>query len=526
MRRLSTEGIWPERRTEDRTSTEKTMEIRRIKKYAAAALITAGMLLLMPVRLRAEVAGKVYGTDRIPEERISIYAETPLGIRAKVDTESCSIRDYYYGEADVLDFSFLYLRGKKRIVTVPVKEVSARYTPPVYPGDRFTPLGLRCTTLYADGKVDETYPLSVKNAPDRFLNVGERITVATKDGMAQVLIDPVSIVSIETNQEEDIYQYDSPQFSAIRFYYADGNERVVSKDDVEFSTDPDAPLEKIGEQALVFTYKGIPYRLSLTAKENTNVTNAVRENREEIREADYIYISDTLFITVTRHTDSLGCYFISHVVINSPEQFVSALSYDTWGGKREKPSSAADRLGMVLAANGSYFSYDTNTPRCADVFIKHGQVYSDPDEVTDGQELCLMQDGRLWTPPEGLTASALLEEGVTDIWGAGDPLLIQDGKLYPTEHQWVNGKYPRTGIGMVKPCEYYLLTAGSGGYKGGLTFDDVQRIFKDLGCSYARTLDGGGSSTLVFNDGSGVSVVNNPAGKVERPVPDVIGFCN
>lgn len=498
----------------------------QIKRKQAAALLAAGILLLTPSKLTAEVTGKVYGNNRIPEEQISIYVETPLGLRSRVDTRDCSIKDYHYGGVDVLDFSYLYLRGKKRVVTVPVKSVSAEYTPSVYPGDAFSPVGLTCTTQYADGRTDKNFPLSVSNAPKRFAGARERITVATKDGLADVFIDPVDIVSIETDQENDIYQYDAPKFRLIRFCYADGNERVVSREDVDFITDPNAPLKKIGDQDLRFTYKGIPYKLRLTAKENTNVSNAVRECREEMRDADYIYVSDTLFVTVTKHTDSLGCYFISHVVINSPEQFVSALSYDTWGGKREKPSSAADRLGMVLAANGSYFSYDTNTPRCADVFIKHSRVYSGKGEVTDGQELCLLEDGTLWTPPEGLTAEDLLEDGVTDVWGAGDPLLIQDGKLYPTAHQWVNGKYPRTGIGMVKPCEYYLLTAGSGGYRGGLTFDDVQGIFKRLGCSYARTLDGGGSSTLVFNDGSGTELINSPAGKTERPVPDFIGFCN
>ena len=113
---------------------------------------------------------------------------------------------------------------------------------------------------------------------------------------------------------------------------------------------------------------------------------------------------------------------------------------------------------------------------------------------------------------------------VVESWAAGDPLLIQNGKLLSTEHDWVNGKYPRTGIGMIKPCEYYVLTAGSGGYKGGLTFDDVQYVFNELGCQYARTFDGGGSSTLVVDcEGDGAEVINNPAGGSERAVVDIFG---
>jgi exopolysaccharide biosynthesis protein len=113
---------------------------------------------------------------------------------------------------------------------------------------------------------------------------------------------------------------------------------------------------------------------------------------------------------------------------------------------------------------------------------------------------------------------------VVTTWAAGDPLLIQHGELLSTQHDWVNGKYPRTAIGMIKPCDYYILTAGSGGYKGGLTFDDVQAIYNDLGCEYARTFDGGGSSTLAFDTGDGIEVLNRPAGGSERPVADIFGI--
>ena len=77
----------------------------QIKRKQAAALLAAGILLLAPSKLTAEVAGKIYGNDRIPEEQISIYVETPLGLRSRVDTRDCSIKDYHYGGVDVLDFS-------------------------------------------------------------------------------------------------------------------------------------------------------------------------------------------------------------------------------------------------------------------------------------------------------------------------------------------------------------------------------------------------------------------------------------
>ena len=499
--------------------------------FALAALLFA---LFVPVRLTVDVDGKVYGKDKIHRSRITVCTQSALGIKKRVYPGKNGVRVYQYKGVDVVHASFMYLSAQKRIATVPVRKIDARYDAAVYPGDKFNAMDLKCETVYADGKRTGTKVISVADPPKYFLNMAEDLTVVTRDGTVSVPVEPVKLVSVEAELDREIYQYDTPDFKSIKFTYADGTEHVIGKDAAAFSVDINKPLKKLGAQKMCFSYKGLPYVVYLTTKKNTNVTNAVRANKNEMKSAEYLYVSDTIYVAVNEVSDSRGFYYLSHVVVNDPSQVVSAMSYDTWGGKREKPSSAAERLDMVIAANGSYFSYDTNTPRCADVFIKHGKVYSDKytdeesgtETTTDGKELCLLKDGTLWTPKAGLTAGDLLEKGVTDVWGAGDPLLIQDGKLYPTHHDWVNGKYPRTGIGMVKPCEYYLLTAGSGGYKGGLTFDDVQEIFKDLNCSYARTLDGGGSSTLVFNDGDGVEVVNNPAGKAERPVPDFIGFSN
>ena len=505
------------------------------KKLLIIAAVTAAVILMfMPVRLVISAKGKIYENDRIAKGNITVKTSSLIGFAKELEPEKYDMKAYYYGDVDVVEASYMGIKSRRPILTIPVRNVSAEYTAKVYPGDKFSESNVVCSTEYADGTVRESFPVSVQRNNSRFTDVSENIVVMTKNGPATARVNPIPPIYITTDQEVPLYQYDVPDFYSIKFIYADGSSRVLSKEDVTFGKDVDDPVEDLGKNRFCFTYHGIPYVVSMTAKENTNVTNAIRENKSEMKNAEYLYVSDTLYIAVNQISDSLGYYYVSHVVVNDPSQIVSALSYDTWGGKREKPSSAANRLGMILAANGSYFSYDTNTPRCAEVFIKHGKVYSDEYEDengeqvtrTDGKELCLLKDGTLWTPEEGLTAKDLLNKGVTDVWGAGDPLLIQEGKLYPTHHDWVNGKYPRTGIGMVKPCEYYLLTAGSGGYRGGLTFDDVQYIFKKLNCSYARTLDGGGSSTLVFNDGDGAEVINNPAGNVERPVPDFIGFCN
>ena len=51
---------------------------------------------------------------------------------------------------------------------------------------------------------------------------------------------------------------------------------------------------------------------------------------------------------------------------------------------------------------------------------------------------------------------------------------------------------------MVRPLEYYIITAGSTGHTHGITLYEEQEIFLRLGCTYARGLDGGGSAALIF----------------------------
>ena len=154
------------------------------------------------------------------------------------------------------------------------------------------------------------------------------------------------------------------------------------------------------------------------------------------------------------------------------------------------------------------------------IFIKDGKILK--DGVTNGKEICLDNTGKFYTPSAGISASTLLASGVKDIWGTADPLLIQDGqKVDLANQQKINNTYyNRTAIGMVQPGEYYMITAGTAQYKNGLSFAELQSIFANLGCTYARSMDGGGSSSLVVNG----KLLNTPAQYDERPVVDFLSF--
>ena len=240
---------------------------------------------------------------------------------------------------------------------------------------------------------------------------------------------------------------------------------------------------------------------------------------------EYYYKSDTIEIDIKQYkTAGSNLYWLAHIIIDSPEQIKGGLANDRYGGF-EYPTSASKRLNWILGINGSYFDWGTEKPKGERPVIKNRTSVGTPDTVTTGNEICLMADGRIFSPDKGLTAEQLLEMGVIESWTTYDPLMISSGIKRRTEvindsHPVGSKNYPRTAIGMVKPCEYYILVAGDLTESSGVSFVKMQDLFYNLGCVYARSFDGGGSSSLVFNH----ELINVPKGGSERAVVDFLYF--
>lgn len=267
--------------------------------------------------------------------------------------------------------------------------------------------------------------------------------------------------------------------------------------------------------------KGKEYTSTITAKQKTAAVVAAETYKAELDNSVSNVTTDSIFVSVQQKYTESGEYFLTHIIVNDPSnQVKGGLSNDSWGSYREYPTTYAGRTGAAVTTNGSYFSYDSGQPVCAGCFIKDGKILK--DGVTNGKEICLDNTGKFYTPSAGISASTLLASGVKDIWGTADPLLIQDGqKVDLANQQKINNTYyNRTAIGMVQPGEYYMITAGTAQYKNGLSFAELQSIFANLGCTYARSMDGGGSSSLVVNG----KLLNTPAQYDERPVVDFLSF--
>lgn len=297
--------------------------------------------------------------------------------------------------------------------------------------------------------------------------------------------------------------------------YKDESQHTLNFDETVVNTDN--AVIKTGKNTFEVEYLGRKYNLYIEGKEATKANMVASHSTKEIENSVYYYESDSIFTTLTYKTEGSSKYYLTHIVVNNPNQLKSGLSYDDFGGTREKPTSASKRLNWVVGANASYFSYDTGEPVTAGVFIRDGKHIK--GERTNGNEVCVLSNGTIYTPSKNITAQELLDAGVRDIFGTVDPLLIQNGVMMDLGSNGAK-TYPRCAIGMVAPGEYYMITTSSGSYSGGLSFSKMQSIFNSLGCTYARSLDGGGSASLVFKD----KLVNKPAAGGERPVTDFIYF--
>jgi exopolysaccharide biosynthesis protein len=240
------------------------------------------------------------------------------------------------------------------------------------------------------------------------------------------------------------------------------------------------------------------------------------------------YSSDTAKITVSKHVTGTGAdtvtYYVADVVVSDATILRSAFANDEFGTNIiATTSEIADQANAVLAINGDYYGF-----RTTGIVIRNGVIFRDSGAR---QGLAIYQDGTMRLYDETTTTAAqLVKEGVWNTLSFG-PGLVTDGKVISGIDQVeidtnfgnhsVQGQQPRSGIGMISANHFVFVAVDgrSSGYSRGVTMTEFANIFTELGAQVAYNLDGGGSTTMVFNG----ALVNNPLGKgTERGTSDII----
>jgi len=243
---------------------------------------------------------------------------------------------------------------------------------------------------------------------------------------------------------------------------------------------------------------------------------------------DWNYTSDGISISIEKVTIGSGrttlTYFVADVVISDATQLTSAFAYDQFGRNIiDYTSSIAEQNDAIFAINGDYYGFRTDG-----IIIRNGIIYRDEPARTG---LAFYLDGTMKIYDETqTTAEELLAEGVWNTLSFGPALLVNGESpanltTVEVDHNFGNhsiqGNQPRTGIGIIDANHFVFIVVDgrSTGYSRGATLTELAQMFKDRGCTQAYNIDGGGSSTMVFNG----RVVNNPLGRnKERGTSDIL----
>ena len=212
---------------------------------------------------------------------------------------------------------------------------------------------------------------------------------------------------------------------------------------------------------------------------------------------------------------------IAEIWIPDASYLRTALAENTFG--RNIKQTVAEMAGdndALIAINGDYCGF-----RSDGYVIRNGILYREDVYDSDQEDLCIWPDGSMTVVRETeVGARELMAQGVRDVICFG-PALILDGEIQisPTlEVGTYSDDNPRTVIGMIEPLHYlFVVSDGRTDHDKGLTLYQLAELTQDYGVRLLYNLDGGGSSTMVYEG----EIVNFPTARgyrEERRVSDIV----
>ena len=235
--------------------------------------------------------------------------------------------------------------------------------------------------------------------------------------------------------------------------------------------------------------------------------------------SDTSYRDENVSITLTETEEYGTKIYVADVTLRSAAFLKTAFANNTYGKNvTANTSQIAQENNAVLAINGDYYGVQEKG-----YVIRNGVVYRGTAKGAD--VLCIYADGTMEVVSDrAYTAEELVQNGVWQAFSFG-PALLEDGSVTVGENSEVGRAMtsnPRTAIGMIDANHFvFVVSDGRSSESEGLSLYELASFMKSLGVKTAYNLDGGGSSTMVFNG----RVVNNPTtgGAIkERGVSDIV----
>ncbi len=254
-----------------------------------------------------------------------------------------------------------------------------------------------------------------------------------------------------------------------------------------------------------------PVALRLAASPEENAETVITENS---------YHDGNISVEITEERVGDTTVYVADVHLASADHLKTAFADNTYGRNvTDTTSDIAESVDAILAVNGDFYGAQQEG------YVIRGGVLYRSAAKKGAEDLVIYADGSFGIIREAeITAQELLESGARDVLSFG-PALVENGEISVSVNDEVGrakASNPRTAIAVIDEL-HVLLVVSDGRTKEseGLSLYELAAFLQSKGVQTAYNLDGGGSSTMVFNG----RVVNNPTsgrGIKERSVSDIV----
>ena len=236
------------------------------------------------------------------------------------------------------------------------------------------------------------------------------------------------------------------------------------------------------------------------------------------------YSDGSISVNLSEYTVNNTEVYLAEASLRSAAYLKTAFAYDAYGRNVTQPTSEiAENKGAILAINGDFYGTQERG-----YVIRNGVLYRN-EGSSDREDLVIYADGSFEIISESeVSAEQLIAAGAVQTLSFG-PALVENGQVTVGTYEEVGRAMqsnPRTAIGIKADGKYmFVVSDGRTEESEGLSLYELAEFMQSMGAVTAYNLDGGGSSTMVFNG----TVVNDPTGGhmghgagSERSVSDIV----
>lgn len=225
---------------------------------------------------------------------------------------------------------------------------------------------------------------------------------------------------------------------------------------------------------------------------------------------------------LTTENGNVVCW-IAKAKIQNVDDFATEYAGGSWNSSiqtKERTTDMSSKHNAILAINGDASGFMNSNIGRADFMIRNGvPAYEYKTKVNNQNIGCRMNDGtfKIINSKQYSNNQQLLDIGVKDTFYFGLHL-IKNGIL--NEYKENKSLAPRTMIGQKQDSTWLFVVVDGRGCNDsvGMTLCETGKLMKELGAYNAVELDGGGSSTMVFNG----YMLNVSSDGCERAVSDCV----